>query len=178
MENATASGLGIEFRTQVLDITVVPPMARVGHDSPRPASHRLVTICSQEIPARNPRETLLVIMPVPSTIGSRHLTVKHTTRFAYSQPIQHSRHCVHLRPINDVHQNVLNYRLQIVPAVPIAEFEDVFGNSASRFEISQPYTELTLTAESTIALSGADPFAFTRGESVRRFPWCGCRGST
>ena len=109
-------------------------------------------------------------MPVPSTIGSRHLTVKHITRFGYSQPIQHSKHCVHLRPINDVHQSVLNYRLQIVPAVPIMEFEDVFGNSASRFEISQPYTELTLTAESTIALSGADPFAFTRAPIRPSFP--------
>jgi len=111
-----------------------------------------------------------MIMPVLSTVGNCRLTVKHITRFAYDQPIQHSKHCVHLRPINDAYQNVVNYRLQIVPAVPIMEFEDVFGNWASRFEISQPYTELTLTAESTIALSGADPFAFTRAPIRPSFP--------
>ena len=42
--------------------------------------------------------------------------------------------------------------------------------ATSRFEISQPYTELTLTAESTIALSGADPFAFTRAPIRPSFP--------
>jgi transglutaminase-like putative cysteine protease len=109
-------------------------------------------------------------MSVTAPAGSRRLTVKHTTRFGYNQPIQHSRHCVHLRPINDIHQKVLNYGLQIVPAVPIVEFEDVFGNWTSRFEISQPYTELILTAESTIAVSGVDPFAFTHAPIRPSFP--------
>jgi transglutaminase-like putative cysteine protease len=112
----------------------------------------------------------MTTMPVPSTAGRRHLTVKHITRFSYNQPIRHSKHCVHLRPIDDVYQSIVNYRLQIVPAVPIMEFEDVFGNWASRFEISQPYTELTLTAESTIALSGVDPFAFTHAPIRPSFP--------
>jgi transglutaminase-like putative cysteine protease len=105
-----------------------------------------------------------------STAGSRHLTVKHVTHFGYNRAIQHSKHCVHLRPIDDVYQSVLSYRLQIAPSVPIIEFEDVFGNWASRFEISQPYTELTLTAESTIALSGVDPFAFTHAPIRPSFP--------
>ena len=90
--------------------------------------------------------------------------------FRLQSAYPHSKHCVHLRPIDDVYQNVVNYRLQIVPAVPIMEFEDVFGNWASRFEISQPYTELTLAAESTIALSGVDPFAFTHAPIRPSFP--------
>ena len=109
-------------------------------------------------------------MPVPSAAGRRHFTVRHVTRFSYNQPIRHSKHCVHLRPINDVYQNVLSYRLQIAPVVPIMEFEDVFGNWASRFEINQAYTELTLTAESTIALSGEDPFAYTRAPFRPSYP--------
>lgn len=109
-------------------------------------------------------------MATPSTAGSRRLTVKHVTRFGYNQPIKHSRHRVHLRPIDDVLQSVLNYRLQIVPSVRITEFEDVFGNWASRFEINQHYTELTLTAESPIALSGADPFGFTHVPIRPSFP--------
>ena len=66
---------------------------------------------------------------------------------------------------HDVDQRVQSYRLTVVPDVPIVEFEDVFGNWASRFEISQPYKELTIAAESTITLSGFDPFAFAH--SVR-----------
>jgi transglutaminase-like putative cysteine protease len=108
--------------------------------------------------------------PILSASGNRHLTVRHITRFCYDQPIQHSKHCVHLRPIDDVYQRVVNYRLQIVPAVPIIEFEDFFGNWASRFEISTPYTELVLAAESTITLSGTDPFAFTHSPIRPSFP--------
>jgi transglutaminase-like putative cysteine protease len=75
-----------------------------------------------------------------------------------------------LRPIDDVYQRVESYRLSVVPNVPIRELEDVFGNWACRFEISQPYNELTIAAESTIALSGVDPFAFARGPIRPSFP--------
>ena len=108
--------------------------------------------------------------PPPRADGSRHLSVKHTTHFSYNQPIPHSKHCVHLRPIDDAYQSVADYRLQIFPAVPVIESEDVFGNWASRFEICQPYTELTVTAESTTALSDVDPFAFTRVPIRPSFP--------
>src|SRR5271165_3575927 len=90
----------------------------------------------------------------PFTAAPRRLAVKHVTRYRYDQPIQHSKHCVHLRPIADVHQSVESYRVLIAPEVPIVEFEDVFGNWASRFEIRQPYKELAIAAEATIALSG------------------------
>ncbi len=100
----------------------------------------------------------------------RHLAVKHTTRYRYDQPIQRSRHWVHLRPIDDVYQRVQSFRLSIVPDVPIVEFEDVFGNSASRFEISHCYNELTVAAESTITLYGAYPFAFANRPIRPSFP--------
>ena len=65
----------------------------------------------------------------------RRLAVKHVTRYRYDQPIQRSRHCVHLRPIDDVYQRVESYRLSIVPAVPVGELEDVFGNWTCRFDL-------------------------------------------
>ena len=40
------------------------------------------------------------------------------------------------------------------------EFEDVFGNSAARFEINEPYTQLSVTGRSTVELVNEDPFAF------------------
>ncbi len=57
-------------------------------------------------------------IPVLSSGGRRNLTVRHITRFRYDQPIQHSRHCIHLRPIDDPFQNVVTYSLQTDPAVP------------------------------------------------------------
>jgi transglutaminase-like putative cysteine protease len=98
--------------------------------------------------------------PTAKAIRRRRLTVKHVTQYRYNQPIQGSSHCLHLRPIHDRHQTVSDFRLTIAPAVPVIEYEDVFGNWASRFVINQPYTELTATAESTVDLLDVDPFAF------------------
>lgn len=108
--------------------------------------------------------------PPSAPDGARHLAVTHTTRYQYDQPIQRSKHRLHLRPIDDVYQRVLSARLHVVPQAPIVESEDVFGNWTSSFEVNQPYTELTLTAESTIALSRVDPFEFTRLPIRPSFP--------
>jgi transglutaminase-like putative cysteine protease len=96
--------------------------------------------------------------------------VKHLTRYQYSQAIQRSRHCVHLRPIHDIHQKVSDYRLTIRPEVPVIEYEDVFGNWATRFEITQPYTELSMQVESTVELLDSDPFAFANLPMRPSFP--------
>jgi len=100
----------------------------------------------------------------------RLLAVKHITRYTYSQPIQRSIHSLHLRPIHDFRQTVSDYRLHIVPEVPVIEYEDVFGNLATRFEITRPYTELTITAESHVALLDLDPFAFANHPIRPSFP--------
>src|SRR5690242_12735061 len=91
----------------------------------------------------------------------RHLRVRHTTRYAYDRPVRRSTHRLHLRPVDDFRQRVLDYRLQITTAGPVdvIDYEDVFGNRAERFELTTPYTELTVTATSTVELTDFDPFA-------------------
>lgn len=90
----------------------------------------------------------------------RRLQIKHVTRYQYDQPIQKSAHRLHLRPAQNGTQTLCAHRLQITPDVRAIEYEDVFGNRTARFEITQPYTELTIVAESTVELSDVDPFAF------------------
>jgi transglutaminase-like putative cysteine protease len=91
---------------------------------------------------------------------TRRLRIRHETRYTYDRSVQRSAHRLHLRPIDDSKQSVLRYDLSISPAVPFIEFEDVFGNWATRFEITAPYTELTVRAESEVNLLDTDPFAF------------------
>lgn len=98
-------------------------------------------------------------IPTGST-PRRRLHVRHNTCYTYSQPIHRSTHAVHLRPIHDLYQNVFDFQLQLSPTVPVIHYEDVFGNWASRFEIVDPYQQLTIVATSTIELLDVDPFAF------------------
>ena len=103
-------------------------------------------------------------------IGIRRLHVKHATQYCYDSPIQRSCHRIHLWPIHDSHQHLLDYRLTVTPDVPVIDYEDVFGNWASRFEINQPYTQLSIVAESTVELVETDPFAFAKGPIRQKFP--------
>jgi transglutaminase-like putative cysteine protease len=91
---------------------------------------------------------------------TRRLSVRHLTRYTYDAPVERSTHRTHLRPIDDWRQTVMQYKLNITPEVPLIEYEDVFGNWASRFEINKPYTELTIEATSMVELVDVDPFAF------------------
>ncbi len=92
----------------------------------------------------------------------RRLRIKHTTRYTYDRPIARSTHRVHLRPVDDWKQTVVAFQLKVSPRVQEVEYEDVFGNWTTRFEIAKPYKQLTITAESVVELLDVDPFAFAK----------------
>lgn len=69
-------------------------------------------------------------------------------------------HRLHLHPLDDWRQNIRSYHLRLDPPVPFVEYEDVFGNWTTRFEINQPYTQLRIHAESEVDVQDIDPFAF------------------
>jgi transglutaminase-like putative cysteine protease len=100
----------------------------------------------------------------------RVLQVRHTTHYTYDRPVQRSSHRLRLRPIADHKQRLLDYTLRVEPEVAQIEYEDVFGNFVTRFDISTPYTKLTVDAESVVEVQDVDPFAFTRTPNRPLFP--------
>ncbi|WP_437731563.1 transglutaminase family protein [Sorangium sp. So ce1335] len=103
-------------------------------------------------------------------LTTRTLRVVHTTRYTYDRPVERSAHDLHLRPVDDGDQRVLSHTLTLDPAVPTVELEDAFGNRVTRFEITSPYTALTISAESVVELLDADPFAFAKAKIRPAFP--------
>lgn len=111
--------------------------------------------------------------PAPYDIKSatvRILSVRHRTVYTYDRPIERSIQRLMLRPIHDWKQKVVRYKLSVTPEAPMAEFEDVFGNWATRVEIQTPYTELTICAESVVELLDVDPFGFASMPIRPQFP--------
>jgi transglutaminase-like putative cysteine protease len=92
--------------------------------------------------------------------SSRTLRVRHVTRYTYDHPVTRSIHRLHLRPVTDWRQRVLAHTLSISPEAPIVEYEDVFGNWSTRFELNHPFQDLSIAAESTVEIVDTDPFAF------------------
>ncbi|WP_437965441.1 transglutaminase family protein [Sorangium sp. So ce260] len=104
------------------------------------------------------------------TQATRKLRVVHTTRYTYDRPVERSVHKLHLCPMYDWHQRVLSHTLTIDPQAPTVALEDVFGNWVTRFEITAPYTALTISADSVVELLDADPFAFATRKIRPAFP--------
>jgi len=77
----------------------------------------------------------------------RRLRVRHVTRYAYDRVIERSAHRLHLRPIDDWKQTVVAHQLKVSPRVQEVEYEDVFGNWTTRFELNKPFKQLTISAE-------------------------------
>ncbi len=92
----------------------------------------------------------------------RRLRVVHRTRYHYDRPIARSLHRLHLRPLADWKQRVISHHIAVTPAVPLIDYEDAFGNWATRCEIPGPYADLDIVAESVVDLFDYDPFAFTK----------------
>lgn len=103
-------------------------------------------------------------------VNTRRLRVRHGTHYQYSNPVERSAHRLHLCPSNDWKQRVVDYKLTITPAVQVIEFEDVFGNWSARFEVNEPYTQLSIVAESVVEQFDVDPFGFTKLPTRPRFP--------
>jgi transglutaminase-like putative cysteine protease len=101
---------------------------------------------------------------------TRRLHVRHTTHYAYDRPVSRSLHQLHLKPITDWRQRVVDYKLTISAPTQVIEYEDTFGNPAARFEVTTPYTELRICAEATVDVTDVDPTAFASNPIRSTFP--------
>lgn len=90
----------------------------------------------------------------------RRFRIRHSTNYRYDQPIERSIHRLHLRPIHDWKQRVIEYRLQLAPDTKGIEYEDAFGNWTTRYEATNPYDAMSIESESIVELLDIDPFAF------------------
>jgi len=90
-------------------------------------------------------------------VDGRTLRVRHRTVYRYDQPVEGSAHLLRLHPIDDAKQQTLAHALSIsIPGLR-REFEDVFGNGATQFEPSVPFSELVIESRSTVRLRGPMP---------------------
>ncbi|MFN3202749.1 MAG: class II glutamine amidotransferase [Bradymonadia bacterium] len=83
---------------------------------------------------------------------SRILTVVHETEYEYAKPIELSRHLLRLQPVLDEQQQVLEHSLLIEPECLRTDFEDVFGNRATRLEVEGSYHEIKFVSTSKVRL--------------------------
>ena len=111
----------------------------------------------------------LVVEPVksydvPDSIKPRILNVIHETTYEYKNAVEYSTHRLHLKPVDDFQQDLLDYKLEITPNGQRREFEDVFGNRAFDVKIDKVYKKLTLKSTSRIRVH---PYPLLKSTSER-----------
>lgn len=88
------------------------------------------------------------------------LEVVHETRYAYSAPVATAQHRLHLKPLEDERQTLLEWHLSTDPA-PGHERHgcDVFGNEVTWVQVDRPHSHLTITATSRVQVLPPPPWA-------------------
>lgn len=104
---------------------------------------------SQQIASAQPLPVETYVAAIGTT---RILEVVHETTYAYVEPVERSSHRLLLRPIEDRHQEILSYEIELSPAGAATHYEDVFGNSAVHLEINAPYSHFQIRSRARLRM--------------------------
>jgi transglutaminase-like putative cysteine protease len=77
-------------------------------------------------------------------------SIRHLTRFRYSQPISESIMETRMHPRSDSNQHCLTFSLSVSPRCRVFSYRDHLGNNVQHFDIPGEHTQLVIVAESVI----------------------------
>jgi len=82
------------------------------------------------------------------------LDVVHETRYDYASPVAVAHHLAHLQPLQDEHQQLLDFSLAISPTPSHQRASvDEGGNQQCHFSLYQPHQRLTVRATSRVRVA-------------------------
>jgi transglutaminase-like putative cysteine protease len=77
-------------------------------------------------------------------------SIRHLTRFRYSEPISQSIMETRMHPRSDSNQHCLTFTLSVSPRCRVFTYRDHQGNNVQHFDIPGEHTQLVIVAESVI----------------------------
>ena len=77
-------------------------------------------------------------------------SIRHLTRFRYSEPISESIMETRMNPRSDSNQHCLNFSLSVSPRCRVFSYRDHQGNNVQHFDIPGEHNQLVIVAESIV----------------------------
>jgi transglutaminase-like putative cysteine protease len=77
-------------------------------------------------------------------------SIRHLTRFRYSQPISESIMETRMHPRSDSNQHCLTFSLSVSPRCRVFSYRDHQGNNVQHFDIPGEHNQLVIVAESVV----------------------------
>jgi transglutaminase-like putative cysteine protease len=88
---------------------------------------------------------------IPATAPAVALEVVHDTRYRYASPVSLAHHLAHLQPLEDAHQQLLAFTLDVTPAgADVRAGRDSFGNAQHHISLAHPHPQLHVRAASHV----------------------------
>ena len=78
------------------------------------------------------------------------ISVRHLTRYRYSEPVSYSIQSLRLTPLSFTGQRVLDWKVQAGGAIPGLQFKDGFGNVVQLITVNVRHDELVVEAAGTV----------------------------
>ena len=79
-------------------------------------------------------------------------SIRHLTRYRYSQPISESIMETRMNPRSDSNQHCLTFSLSVSPRCRVFSYRDHLGNNVQHFDIPSEHNQLVIIAESVVEL--------------------------
>ena len=87
----------------------------------------------------------------PSTEANMNFySIRHLTRFRYSQPVSESIMETRMHPRSDARQHCLAFSLSVSPRCRVFSYRDHYGNNVQHFDIPGEHDQLVILAESLV----------------------------
>ena len=77
-------------------------------------------------------------------------SIRHVTIFRYQPAVRESFMEVRMQPRSEGHQRCLSFTLDVTPVANITQYCDSAGNTVHHFDIAGSYTEVKVSAQSTV----------------------------
>ncbi len=77
-------------------------------------------------------------------------SIRHLTRFRYTQPISESIMETRMHPRSDSNQHCLTFSLSVSPRCRVFSYRDHLGNNVQHFDIPGEHNQLVIVAESVV----------------------------
>ncbi len=79
-----------------------------------------------------------------------HYSIRHITRFDYTEPIYESFMEVRKQPLTDAYQRCTDFSLRVEPRSNVFAFTDDLGNVIHTFDVPQAHRRLIITADAIV----------------------------
>jgi transglutaminase-like putative cysteine protease len=83
--------------------------------------------------------------------------IHHITHYQYDRPVKESVNQIRIFPVEDAHQKLANFELNITGKPKVDVYTDYFGNKVGDFTVLQPHTTLSIDSRLTVSIAEPNP---------------------